>query len=422
MTTPEEGTVTEPITGLPAKVGQAAEDQEQAAAIRAALNAQRAPGQTAAERAAIDRGVPEGTRGTLAFGYVHDERNWAAGGFTADQAEWMVARLAERGCTGFVIRDGLEYARALLPPGTRVTAPRKHWGSQVGTVLDGYELHKDGEQALVRFADGLETTWWIRGLDAVGGHADAAACTSLPVVTVEQRPGGAWAVRRDGRFLPADGAPPGQTADSPRQHGSGFALHEALVLAARHAPAFATHTTAPGDSPFFPFEEGHDFADYIILAGRHAPMTNRWTEDSQWQLSGDNTVGYTLTRHGAPGNAGQPQASVVPCTDRGGWHTADPVDCDDAVLFPSARSALIVHAPDPAAVAAIAVLWPGTAPEAKAQGALEDLPRRDGPAAPGRSGRADSQSGPQARPARPGRRTTGGSGHSAWQPRPRGPR
>lgn len=42
MTTPDDVTVTDPITGLAAKVGQAPGDQEQATAIRAALKAQRA--------------------------------------------------------------------------------------------------------------------------------------------------------------------------------------------------------------------------------------------------------------------------------------------------------------------------------------------------------------------------------------------
>jgi hypothetical protein len=215
----------------------------------------------------------EGTRGPLAVGYMHDGRSWAAGGLTADQAEWMVARLEERGCTEFVIRDGLEYARALLPPDTRVIATRKHWGSQVGTVLDGYEVSQDGEYALVRFDDGPEMTWWLRGLDAIAGHENAAGA-SLPVVTVGQRPGGTWTVRRDGNFLSADGtwdhAPTGQAGDSAEPAARGFALQEALVLAARHASAFRTKTTAPRDSPFFPFEEGLDFADYVLLAGRHA--------------------------------------------------------------------------------------------------------------------------------------------------------
>jgi hypothetical protein len=189
----------------------------------------------------------------------------------------MVARLQESGCTRFVIRDGLEYARALLPPGTRVIATRKHWGNKAGTVLDGYEVSQSGEDALVKFDDGPEMTWWIRGLEAVARPAGAATGASLPVVTVEQqRPGGAWAVRRDGSFLSAadtwDRAPNGQAGDSTWHEACGFPLREALVLAARHSPAFGIATTAPADSPFFPFEEGLDFADYVILAGRHAPM------------------------------------------------------------------------------------------------------------------------------------------------------
>jgi hypothetical protein len=213
--------------------------------------------------------------GPLAVGYVHDGRGWAAGSLTADQAEWMVARLQERGCSGFVIRDGLEYARALLPPGTRVIAPRKHWGSQVGTVLDGYDVSQSGEEALVRFDGGPEMTWWIRGLDAVAGPGGAVTGASLPVVTVEQRPGGAWAVRRDGSFLSAGGTwdrpRDGQAGDSAWHKARAFPLQEALALAGRHVPAFRTATTAAASSPFFPFEEGLDFADYVILADRHTP-------------------------------------------------------------------------------------------------------------------------------------------------------
>jgi hypothetical protein len=237
---------------------------------------------------------PGGTHGTLAVGYVHDGRNWAAGGFTAGQAEWMVARLEERGCTGFVIRDGLEYARALLPPDTRVIAPRKYWGSQVGTVLDGYEVSQEGEAALVRFDDGPKMTWTIRGLDAVAGHADGATSASLPVVTVEQRPRGAWAVCRDGSVLSADGAwehvPPGQAGDSTWHEARGLPLQEALVLAARHAPAFRTSTAAPRDSPFFPFDEGLDFADYVLLAGRHV----------RGRATGPSSAVAAVNRQGGP--------------------------------------------------------------------------------------------------------------------------
>jgi hypothetical protein len=95
------------------------------------------------------------------------DRTWESGGYNVAAAEWMRRTLPEYGMEVTRIFDGPAEAREKFPPGTRVIAPRKYWGSPLGVVVDGgYSVNGQGPVLLAEF-DGHVSDWNTRSLEVV---------------------------------------------------------------------------------------------------------------------------------------------------------------------------------------------------------------------------------------------------------------
>ena len=106
-------------------------------------------------------------RGTMVLACRHEDLSWEAGGYDEAGAEWMRALLTRVGVEVLRVFDGAAEAREKLPPGTRVIAARKHWGSPLGVVVDGgYGVNGQGATLLAEF-DGRVSEWPARWLEPV---------------------------------------------------------------------------------------------------------------------------------------------------------------------------------------------------------------------------------------------------------------
>jgi hypothetical protein len=92
---------------------------------------------------------------------------WESGGFDDESAAEMARLLPEYGAEVVRVFDGPAEAREKFPPGTRVIASRKYWGSPLGVVVDGgYSVNGQGPVLLTEF-DGHVSVWNARSLEAV---------------------------------------------------------------------------------------------------------------------------------------------------------------------------------------------------------------------------------------------------------------
>ena len=84
---------------------------------------------------------------------------WESGGYDEAGAEEMGPLLAEFGIELVRVFDGEAEAREKFPPGTRVLAARKHWGSPLGVVTgSGYAVNGSGATVVAEF-DGHASVW-----------------------------------------------------------------------------------------------------------------------------------------------------------------------------------------------------------------------------------------------------------------------
>lgn len=111
--------------------------------------------------------------GTLVIVYAFDGTKYQSGGWTAAEVMELCQDLVRDGVTITGVYGGLAWAREAFPPGTRVHAPRKHWGSQIGTAVGTYTIGRTGPNINVAFDDGLTTDWWACELLLASGASPA---------------------------------------------------------------------------------------------------------------------------------------------------------------------------------------------------------------------------------------------------------